>query len=137
VGNFGSQNHFMLGQINEWFFHDLAGIAPDPASPGFKNILIRPQPVGDVTSVKCAYDSVHGRIAVEWKKADGKFSLKVEIPANTTATIFLPSSRVSTVTEGGRVATKVPGVKFLRQETSATVFEAGSGSYNFSSDYPR
>ena len=50
-----SQNHFMLGQIMEWFYAGLAGIAPDPAGPGFKRILLRPQPVGDVTWVKCSY----------------------------------------------------------------------------------
>ncbi len=136
VGNFGSQNHFMLGQINEWFFHDLAGIAPDPASPGFKNILIRPQPVGDVTWVKCAYDSVHGRIALEWKKTDGKFSLKLAIPANTTATVYLPMTNIKTVTEGGLAVGQAPGVKLLREETGVAVFTVGSGSYHFTSEPP-
>ena len=42
-----SQNHFMLGQIQEWFYHDLAGIGVDPTGPGFKKILIRPQPACD------------------------------------------------------------------------------------------
>ena len=134
VGNFGSQNHFMLGQINEWFFHDLAGIAPDPASPGFKNILIRPQPVGDVTWVKCAYNSVHGHIAVEWKKTDGKFLLKLAIPANTTATVYLPVTNLKTMTESGRAVGKAPGVKLLRAEPGVAVFAVGSGSYDFTSE---
>jgi alpha-L-rhamnosidase len=129
-----SQNHFMLGQITEWFYADLAGIAIDPASPGFKNILIRPQPVGDVAWVKCAYNSIHGRIAVEWEKTDGKFSLKLEIPANTTATVYLPTTNAKTVTESGRVVEKISGVNFLRQEKDRAVFETGSGSYQFISD---
>ena len=57
-----SQNHFMLGQIQEWFYHDLAGIQNDPANAGFKKIIINPQPVGDVTWVKAGYDSIHGKI---------------------------------------------------------------------------
>ena len=128
-----SQNHFMLGQIMEWFYADLAGIAADPAAPGFKNILIRPQPVGDVAWVKCAYHSIHGRIAVEWKKAAGSFSLKLEIPAGTTATVYLPTTDIKTVTENGIRATKSPGVKFLRQENNRAVIAVASGSYQFTS----
>lgn len=86
-----SQNHFMLGQVIEWFYQDLAGIAADEAQPGFKHIIIRPQPVGDLTWVEGRYQSVHGPIAVRWDRRDGKFILKVTIPANTTATVHVPS----------------------------------------------
>jgi len=126
-----SQNHFMLGQIMEWFYADLAGISSDPAGPGFKKIIIRPQPVGDVTWVKAAYDSVHGRIAVEWKKADGKFSLHVEIPANTRATVYLPTTHLKSVTESGRLIAKAPSVRSLRQENDRAVYGTGSGVYQF------
>lgn len=57
-----SQDHFMLGQIQEWFFHDLAGIQNAPGSAGFKQIVINPQPVGDVTWVKASYNSIRGKI---------------------------------------------------------------------------
>jgi alpha-L-rhamnosidase len=57
-----SQDHFMLGQIQEWFYHDLAGIGCDPAGPGFKKIIINPQPVGDVKWVKAGYDSIRGKM---------------------------------------------------------------------------
>jgi len=126
-----SQNHFMLGQIMEWFYADLAGIAPDPAGPGFKKILIRPQPVGDVTWVKSAYNSVHGRIGCEWKKSEGRFALNLEIPANTSATVFLPASEVKNVTEGGGPAGKAPGVRLLRQENGRAVYGISSGIYQF------
>ena len=126
-----SQNHFMLGQIMEWFYNDLAGIAPDPTGPGFKRIIIRPQPVGDVTWAKAAYHSVHGRIASEWKKADGKFILNVEIPANTTATVYLPAARLEDVTESGVTIKKSPGVKLLSFENGIAAFEVVSGMYCF------
>ena len=61
-----SQDHFMLGQINEWFFHDLAGIQDDPSSPGFSKIIIKPTPVGDLTSVNAGYNSVVGQISSDW-----------------------------------------------------------------------
>jgi len=129
-----SQKHFMLGQINEWFYGDLGGIAIDPGSPGFKNILIHPQPVGDVTWAKCAYNSIHGRIAVKWKQTDGKFSLELEISANTTATVFLPSTKSNAITESGRNVKTSAGVKWLRHEKNCAVFEVGSGNYEFVSD---
>ncbi|HEY5345424.1 MAG TPA: family 78 glycoside hydrolase catalytic domain, partial [Verrucomicrobiae bacterium] len=45
-----SGNHVMLiGDLVVWFYEDLAGIAP--ASPGFKIIVMKPMPVGDLTFV--------------------------------------------------------------------------------------
>jgi alpha-L-rhamnosidase len=126
-----SQDHFMLGQILEWFYADLAGIGIDPQNPGFKNVLIRPQPVGDVTWVKAAYNSVHGRIVCDWKKADGKFYLNLEIPANATATVFLPATNPKKIFESGKRASKAPGVHFLRMENDRTVYEIASGNYQF------
>jgi hypothetical protein len=85
-----SHNHFMLGQITEWFFKDLVGIDCDPAAPGFKKIIIRPHPVGDLTWAAATYDSIHGPIAVRWDRTPDTFKLKLTIPANTTATVHLP-----------------------------------------------
>ncbi len=130
-----SQNHFMLGQIIEWFYHDLAGIGTDPAGPGFKKIIIRPQPVGDLTWVKADFDSIRGRIASEWKWKNGTFFLKVMIPANTTATIFVPAKPATEVTESGVPAENSQGVTFLRQEDDRMVYEVGSGQYEFHSRF--
>jgi alpha-L-rhamnosidase len=85
-----SQNHFFLGHITEWFYRDLAGIQPDESAPGFKHIVIKPQPIEELTWVEATYESVHGPIAVRWDRKEGKFVLKVSIPANTTATVFVP-----------------------------------------------
>jgi hypothetical protein len=126
-----SQNHFMLGQIMEWFYGDLAGISSDPAGPGFKRIIIRPQPVGDLTWVKASYDSAHGRIASEWEKNGGAFALHLEVPVNTTATVYLPARNAGTVTEGGRLASEAACVHFLRQENDKVIYEVNSGKYEF------
>ena len=132
AGRSSSQNHFMLGQINEWFFHDLAGIASDPSAPGFKKIVIRPAVVGDLTWVKGRYDSVRGTITTEWKRDSGRFTLDLTIPPNTTATVFVPARRARDVTEGGITASKSPHVRLLRQEEGSAVFEIASGQYRFS-----
>jgi alpha-L-rhamnosidase len=85
-----SQDHFFLGQVIEWFYGDLVGIMPDERAPGFKHIIIKPHPVEALTWAEGTHTSVHGPIAVRWDRQDGKFKLKVTIPANTTATVYLP-----------------------------------------------
>lgn len=137
AGRGSSQNHFMLGQIMEWFYHDLAGIGGDPAGPGFKQIIIRPQPVGDVTWCAATYRSVRGPISTEWRRGGGTFLLRVTLPANTTATVFLPATSAETVSESGLPASQSAGVTFLRQEGDRAVFQIGSGSYVFSSTWPQ
>ena len=131
-GGFGSQNHFMLGQINEWFFHDLAGIRSDPDGPGFKRIVINPAIVGDLTWAKATYDSVHGPISTEWHREARKFSLAVSVPANTTATISIPARTGDEVMENGIGAVTSPGVNFLRMENHLAIFTVASGKYFFS-----
>ncbi|HEX7578090.1 MAG TPA: alpha-L-rhamnosidase C-terminal domain-containing protein [Verrucomicrobiae bacterium] len=130
-GGYGSQNHFMLGQINEWFFHDLAGIAGDDSEPGFKKIVIHPAVVGGLTRVKGKYDSVRGPITTEWKRDAKSFVLDLSIPPNASATVFVPAESVDDVREGGVAAAKSPGVKFIRQENGCVVFEITSGKYQF------
>ena len=115
-----SQNHFMLGQIQEWFYHDLAGI--QSGRNGFKQIIIAPQPVGDVTWAKASYNSIRGKIVSDWKRDGNKFTLNVTIPANTTAMIFVPGRAADAVTESGKTAGHSKVVKFLRMESALAVF---------------
>lgn len=129
-----SQNHCMLGHAEEWFFRGLGGIRSDPEGPGFEKIVIRPQAVGDLVWVKVRYESVRGTILTHWKKQGGAFTLEVEVPGNTTATVYVPAKDASSVVEGGGPASRAKGVRFLRLEGGAAVFEVGSGRYSFGSE---
>ena len=133
VGSFGSQNHFMLGQINEWFFNDLAGIGVEADGAGFRKISIKPMVVGDLTWVKGSYQSVSGLITTEWKLGKGVFTLDVLIPANTTASIYIPAKTERNVTESGKQINKTNGVKFIKMKKEYAIYEIGSGSYHFES----
>lgn len=99
-----SWNHFMMGQIEEWFYQSLAGIVPDNKKPGFKHFFIQPEIVGEMTFVKATYQSIYGNIASAWEKKDGKLILKVEIPVNTTATIKLPIQKNTEIKINGKIA---------------------------------
>jgi len=133
AGRGSSQNHFMLGQLIEWLYHDLVGISADPDGPGFRRVIIKPVNVGNINWVKGSFDSIRGRISSNWKLEDRHFRLDVEIPPGSTATVFLPTSSLDGVTEGGISARSAKGVSFVRQEDHAAVFRIGSGKYSFSS----
>ena len=87
-----SLNHIMFGDVSNWFFQWIAGIGLDPKTAAFKHILIRPQPVGDLTWAKATVSSPYGLISSSWRKDSKGFHLDVTIPANTTATVTLPGS---------------------------------------------
>jgi alpha-L-rhamnosidase len=136
-GGEDSRNHIMFGDISSWFYKALAGIVPDPASPGFKRFTIKPHVLGDLTHASGTYESLRGRIASGWRLEDGRFSMKVTIPANTTATVFVPAASAEGVNECGRSARDAAGLRYLRMEDGYAVFEAGSGSYAFATDFRR
>ena len=128
-----SQIHSCYVSPGSWFYQGLAGIRPDETGPGFKKIIIKPAIVGDLTWVKCGYDSIHGRITSNWKRDGANLTMEVTIPPNTTATVYVPAKDAAGVTESGKPAAQAAGVKFLRMENGAAVYEVGSGCYQFGS----
>ena len=131
--NVYSQNHPMFGSVSEWFYRSLLGINPD--EPGFKKITIKPQPAGDLTFAKGSYLSVQGLITVDWKISDGKFILSLEVPVNTTARIYIPSTS-GEVMESGK---KTDSNEFRDQkaENGYISLSVGSGKYRFETGYKK
>lgn len=129
--NNASNNHMMLGHLKEWFYSGLAGIRPAKNAIAFKEIEIRPQPVGNVTSAKASYLSPYGMIKSDWKKTAHSFELKTEIPANTTAVIYLPARQISSITESGKRLSESDDTKLVRLENGQAVIQVGSGRYYF------
>jgi alpha-L-rhamnosidase len=126
-----SHNHPMMGSVSSWFQKYLGGINPDPEGPGFKRIVIRPYVLGDLTWVRAEYNSPHGLIASSWHKDNGTLTLRVTVPVNTTATVYVPVGAAANVTEGGKPASTSAAVKSLGKREGAAVFEVGSGDYEF------
>ncbi len=87
--------------------------------------------VGDLAEVKASYDSIHRAIVSAWKRDDDKLTLDVTVPPNTTATIFVPTADVQSVTESGQPVALCKQARFMRMEKDAAVFEIGSGHYQF------
>lgn len=129
--------HYSFGAVCEWMLNDLAGIQSD--GPGYDKIIIHPHPPAPGSDaeqtpihwVKAHYDSIHGHIESNWRRTDNEFKLETKIPANTTATIYLPASSVDKITESGKPIAQTKAMNFLRFEGSCAVLAVESGSYHF------
>lgn len=95
-----SHIHSCFTSLDGWFYQGLAGIQADLAAPGFKKIMIKPAIVGDLTWVKAHHDSPYGRIVSNWKRDGKSLTMEVTIPANTTATVFVPGESPRAVGPG-------------------------------------
>ena len=127
-----SGNHVMLvGDFGIWLYEELAGIKSDPAQLGFKHIIMKPHPVGDLKFAKASFQSPYGLIRSAWQQEGEVFRWQITVPPNTTATVYVPASDSADVMESGRSATAAPGAKFLRQEGGRVLFEVKAGHYEF------
>ncbi len=125
-----SFNHYAYGAIGDWMYRVVAGI--EIGKPGYKHILIQPQPNKKLSYAKASFESGYGNITSGWEMKDGELVVRVSIPANTTATITLPGTQPDKVMENGKSLTTI--FKQVRQQDGNTIIEAGSGDYVFS--YP-
>lgn len=121
----------MLGHLKEWLFSGLGGISQTEQSTAFDEIQIAPQPVGTVNYAHTEYTSVHGRIAAEWSLKDGRYTLSVDIPTNSTATIILPTADVDSVTDYGVPAKQSDCVSLIGTANGQCRWHVGSGRYFF------
>lgn len=125
-----SQNHvMMLGDLLIWYYENLAGIKA--LTPGFKEIIMKPELINGLDHVDATYQSVYGLIKSNWIKTGKKFSWNIRIPANASARISIPAKSVGDVKESGRQVKDVDGLKFIQMEGGRAVFELGSGEYSF------
>jgi alpha-L-rhamnosidase len=125
-----SFNHYAYGAIGEWLYKVVAGIELDPERPGYKHIKIQPHPGGGLQYARAALESPYGRIVSDWQIRDNRFTLTVEIPANSTATVRLPGASEGSL----RGSATGPGILWLKSVTGAVLVEIGSGKYVFT--YP-
>ena len=109
--------------MGSWLYQVVAGI--ELGTPGYKHIRFRPRPGGGLTAASAHYHSLYGEIASSWQMRDGRFMLTITVPANTTATVFLPGAEARQVTEGSQTVETAEGVIQVSQEQEATVVEIG------------
>lgn len=131
-----SFNHYSFGAVGQWMMAYSLGIQRDEKSPGFKHFILQPQhdPTGQMTFAKGYYDSMYGKIQSSWQTAKDVLTYTVTIPANTSATLYLPAASAKAVKEGGQgISSKDSGITFIKHEQGKAVYEVTSGSYQFTS----
>jgi alpha-L-rhamnosidase len=129
--NAPSQNHPMFGSIDEWFYRTLLGISP--AAPGFEKVTIKPHPSADLLWAKGSYHSVKGKIESDWKVESNQFSLKISIPPDAKAEVWIPCQPGGAVTEDGVLLTADHGLRITAYKDGYAIVETGSGNYSFQS----
>jgi hypothetical protein len=127
-----SFNHYAFGAVGDWMYQTIGGIRSTEA--GFKHTLIAPKPGGGLTHAAVSHDSVYGTVGSDWTLANGKLSLAVEVPANTTSTVRIPARNVHELLEGGTAASEADGISSVTMDGSDAVVELGSGEYAFTID---
>lgn len=140
-----SRNHFCFGAVAQWFYETVAGINIDPDNPGFKNVVIRPIPMGNLTWARATYPGPYGVIECAWRRPDpNTFELNLKIPANTTARVHLPieggknnwimeygQSAFTELVRNGKANQTCAGIELQSITDSETVFRVGAGKYRF------
>lgn len=122
-----SQNHFMFGAVDEWLTHSLAGIQQTTYSIGYRDIVIKPKILKQLSFVRSTYRSIRGWIKVNWKLTCNIFTLKLTIPHGAIAHVHVPGENATSSDASSKVAT-------LNNES---VFRVLGGFHTFNSVLPK
>jgi alpha-L-rhamnosidase len=126
-----SKNHVMMGSIDAWFYRHIAGIQPDEKNPAYASFEVKPQILDSLGSAKSRIETMRGTISSEWKNDNGQFTLKIEVPFNTTATVYIPGKENEEITEGKVPISQVKGIENLGYKNDAYLIKVHSGNYVF------
>ncbi|MFB9107857.1 glycoside hydrolase family 78 protein [Flavobacterium gyeonganense] len=123
-----SQNHVMLlGDLLIWYYENMAGIKSNPETPGFKQIIMKPDFNAGLTFVNASYESIYGLIKSDWKKSKNTLQWKITIPANSSAIVYLPTADVSSITVNNKKLDKFSSS--YKTENNNIILTLESGSY--------
>lgn len=128
-----SFNHYAYGAIGDWLYRCVAGIDTDENAPGYKRILIRPQPPAEgLDWADGRLETMHGTVRSAWRRReDGKMELQATIPPNTTAEIRLPGAAADSTAESGMPVRSAAGIVFVEEFDGVLILSVGSGNYTF------
>jgi alpha-L-rhamnosidase len=123
--------HPVQGCVVSFFYEFLAGIRPILDAPGFKSVLIAPNPVRDLMFVEAGVETGYGTIRSEWKIIGDHYEWKVEIPPNVTANLRFPVSNIQNIKENNIQLEKIPAITIKSGSNAEYHISVGSGSYHF------
>ncbi len=127
----GESQKILSGNLEAWCYQTLAGINYDPERPGFKHIVLRPHPVGDLTWVRAAHTCLYGKIESDWRLDGGRLRWRMRRAPGTTATVVIPTHEPDSIRESGQPIARAAGIRPTGQSAESATFEVGSGEYLF------
>jgi len=126
-----SFNHYAYGAIGDWMYRVVAGIETNEDNPGYKKIEIHPHLGKGFTSASAGLQTYYGSINSSWKKESTGLVLDIDIPVNTTATVYIPAESGKQITESGKLIGQVKEIEVVRVVPRYLVVKIGSGEYHF------
>ncbi|MFI5133784.1 MAG: family 78 glycoside hydrolase catalytic domain [Chitinophagales bacterium] len=126
-----SFNHYAYGAIGDFMYRVVAGIDTYEDMPGYKHISIHPHIGGGLSFASADLQTYYGKVSSHWKSENENLLLDVEIPANTTADVFLPAENIAAITESGNELTLIKDIKISGKQNGVVVVQLGSGIYHF------
>ncbi len=127
-----SFNHYAYGAIGDWMYRVIAGLDTEEESVGYKKSTIKPHIGKGLTQAAASYLTRYGKLSASWKIDSNKLLLDIEIPVNTTATVYIPATDAGEVTENGKALSASTDIRIAGREKEYVVLKVGSGSYHFS-----
>ncbi|HZM14194.1 MAG TPA: alpha-L-rhamnosidase C-terminal domain-containing protein, partial [Bacteroidales bacterium] len=126
-----SFNHYAYGAIGDWMYRVMAGLDTYEDGVGYKHSMIKPHIGGGFTSVAASLETYYGTLSCAWQVKGSDLTMDIEIPANTTATVFVPADDEADILEGGKTLSLVKDIQVTGKETGHVVLKVGSGKYYF------
>jgi alpha-L-rhamnosidase len=126
-----SFNHYSYGAIGDWMYRTVVGLDTYTDGPGYKHIKVMPHTGEGLTNASASLQTYYGELSSGWKTENGTFTMDVEIPANTTASIFVPAASADAVTENGVALSSIKDITIAGSSEGYIEIKAGSGKYHF------
>lgn len=127
----GSHNHPMFGGGLSWFYRKLAGMEPDPLKPGYRHIIFNPHPVDELTYVTYSNITVQGKAGITWENEQNKFTMEVNVPVGSIATVHIPCSDINKLKESTQSIDDCDGLKIESVSDNEVLVSVESGTYHF------
>lgn len=127
----GSHNHPMFGGGISWFYRKLAGMKTDPADPGYRHIIFRPQPASDLSFVKYYNNTSYGKAGIYWEKVGDEFIMDITVPVGCYATVYVPGEKNSIITESDKALNDEAFIQYEGWSNGFHKLTTQSGSYHF------
>jgi alpha-L-rhamnosidase len=112
----------MFSDLSSYMYKYVAGISPDEEEPGFKHVIFKPAIDSSLEYASASHESMHGKVLCDWKKEDGKVTVKVVIPFGTHGTLYVPERFAGAITANGEAVQATV-------ENGKAVMEFVSGEY--------